>query len=217
MKSGDSSSHPFLARVIANKELKYEDGCLSLMGSPGCLLALNTLAATQEALRREFGASGASVFYHMLGYQAGNAAKLMRNRFGFPVEQAMKLQADHLAMIGAGSFSFVRTDFKANMFVLRGESNFAREYAKVFGVQKDAVDWMIKGGVVYLLNEYLDRTDFVCVETSCVAKGNKYCEFVARPKKSFSKAELKGQEADKLKMDLVALIAKNALGMPKRR
>jgi len=205
-----------LSRVIANKELKYEDGHLFLLGAPDMLFALNSLVVLQEAMRKQSGRDGLAVFYHLLGYQAGNAANLMKNRFGFPLERAIPAMGDHLAMLGAGLFEFVRADVKNVHFVMRGSSTFAMEYARTFGVQKEGVDWMIKGGMVYLLNQYLGRDDVVCVETSCVAKGNKYCEFVAKPRASFSKKVVAAHVAPALKMDLAKVLQKNVLGMPKR-
>ncbi|RJQ21357.1 hypothetical protein C4580_02335 [Candidatus Woesearchaeota archaeon] len=216
MKKKGADAHPFLQRVIANKELQYADGSLLLMGVPSFLFALNSLVVMQESLGKEFGQKGLSVFYHMLGYQAANAAKMMMNRFGFLIEQAMRMQQGHLDMLGAGRVDFVRLDLKNAEFILRGEPTFAREYVRTFGVQKQPVDWMVRGGAAYMLNAYLGRSDLVGVETRCIAMGHKYCEFMVCPKKKVG-AGYKAQLPAGLEVDLLKVVEKNALGMPKRR
>ncbi|MBS3148910.1 4-vinyl reductase [Candidatus Woesearchaeota archaeon] len=212
-----SEQHSFLTRVIANRELAYDNGYLYLMGVPSFLFALNSLVVFQKTLSEDLGQKGASIFYHLLGYQAANAAKMMMNRFGFPIEKAMRMQQGHLDMLGAGKVDFVRIDMKSMKFVLRGEPTFAKEYLKTFGIQKESVDWMVRGGAAYMLNAYLGRDDLVGVETSCIAQGAKYCEFVVCPKSQVTDDKLKKQLPSQYNVDLLKIVEKNAMGMPKRK
>ncbi len=208
----------FLQRIVINKELKYEGENLFLMGVPSFLFALNTLVVMQKSMADEFGQKGLSAFYHLLGYQSGNAAQLMKNRFGFPTEKAMRMQQGHLPMLGAGDVDFIRFDLANNHFILRGTSTFAKEYINTFGIQKDPVCWMMRGGAAYMINVALERNDFLCIETSCIAQGKQYCEFVARPKNAFDLLDqnIKKQVPSELKTDFLGQIMKNFMGMPKR-
>ncbi len=214
-----SAPHPFLRRIMANKQLFYKDGSLFLMGIPSYIFALNTLVVMQKALEEEFGQKGLTMMYHFLGYQTTMAAKMMKNRFGFSSQKAMQTHQGQSDMIGAGKIDFIHMDMKNNHFILRGHSTFGKEYLSTFGIQKEPVDWLFKGGITKLINEYLGRDDIVCVETSCIAQGNSYCEFVAKPRGSFDTKDpkIKKQLPSDVSFDFKKIIEKNLRGMPQRR
>lgn len=210
--------HPFLSRILRGKQVEHKEGYFYLLGVPSFIFSLDTLVVMQKMLEQEYGQKGLSIMFQFLGYQTRMAAKMMKNRFGFPTEKAMRMQQGHVDMVGAGKIDFVRMDFKNNHFILKGESTFGREYLRTFGIQKEPVDWMFKGGVTNLISEYTGRKDIVCIETSCVAQGKPYCEFVAKPKKDFDlkNPKIKKQLPLEFKWDIDKIIKKHALGMPKR-
>lgn len=211
--------HQFLKRIIFGKQLKHDKGQLVLLGVPSYLFALNSLVTFQKMLEDAHGKTGLSYMYYLLGYQTGMGAKIMKNRLGMAKEKAMQMHMGQSEMVGAGNIEFVRMDMKANHFVLRSESSFAKEYLHAFGQQKEPVDWMFKGGITYLLNEYLERDDMVCIETSCIAQGKQYCEFLAKPAKDFDlkDPEIKKQLPEKVDFDFKKIMEKNFMGMPQRK
>lgn len=209
--------HPFMAKIKATNQLEYKDNNLYLMGTPAYLFSLNVLVLMQNALKEKYGKDGLSIMYDFLAVQTKLAALMMKNRFGFSAEQGLKMQIGQVQMIGAGKAEFTRMDFEKNHFIIKTKSTFAEEYKKTFGVQKEPIDWFLKGAYTSLVSEYIGREDLVCIETSCITQGKEYCEFVIKPKSEFNLDDPEiNNQIPTSRLQINDIINKEAMGMPKR-
>lgn len=207
--------HSFLKRLLTNNEIKYDDkGHLTIMKTPAFIFSLNLLVIMQNALLKEYKEKGGIMFYNMLRVQSQMGARIMRNRFGFDKETGLKQQLGHSQLIGAGSLEFVKLDTKNDEYIIKSSSNFAEEYKKVFGLQKEPVDILLRGGLAGMVQGHTNNKNIICIETSCIATGKQVCEFAIKDKKKFNLKDpkIKSQIYPDMKYDFEKVM--HNLGVP---
>ncbi|RMF06692.1 hypothetical protein D6764_01590 [Candidatus Woesearchaeota archaeon] len=180
--------HPFLKKVLFANKLKYEeDGSLTLMNTPAYLFSLNALVILQKTLEDTLKDKGREIMESFLEVQTAMAARMMTKRFGYKKAEAMKMQLGHVEMIGAGKIRMTKCDFEKKEFRFVAESTFAREYKKMFGIQKKGIDYLLIGGLRAFIREHTGIKNVVCEEVQCIAMGSQTCEFVVREGKEGTK------------------------------
>jgi predicted hydrocarbon binding protein len=207
--------HAFLKRLIANNEVKFDnDGRFTIMKTPAFIFSMNLLTIMQDALLKEKGKEGARIFFDMLRVQSFMGARIMRNRFGFDKKTGLQQQLGHAQLIGIGSLEFVKMDIENDEYIVRSISCFAEEYKKVFGMQKQPVDILLQGGLNGMLQGHTGNDNMLCIETSCIAAGKKYCEFIIKDKSKFDLKDpnVASQIYPELKYDYEKVM--HSLGVP---
>ena len=134
------------------------------------------------------------IWYYAGKSQARLGSDLVDKKYGYSKslkskKKILELDIGQPEIVGMGKFDLMRADFKNNIFISRCRSSpYAEVYKMFFGLQKECVDfWLMgiwAGGIEPIVNEKL-----VCFETNCVAKGDKYCEFIIKPVKAWGKKD----------------------------
>ncbi|MDP2749345.1 MAG: 4-vinyl reductase [Nanoarchaeota archaeon] len=179
-----------LKRVLGFKSIVHKEGSLYIWGIPMYFEVMSTRAAQQKIMVDEFGREEASsIIYSMGKLTSYNALKTFNEKFGVAKtipdkKKLLQYNTGQLDIIGAGKFEWSVMNFDKVHFVMRGNSAFAEVYKKSFGIQKHHVDFFIRGQVDAAV-KYLTGKDVLAIETSCIAKGKKYCEFVIKERKKW--------------------------------
>ena len=102
-------------------------------------------------------------------------------------EDLLKFNMGQLELLGYGSHEISKIDFKKNLYIFKTSSASASSFKNLFGLQKLSKDVYLSGMWAGAL-EAISGENVVCIETSCVAKGNQYCEFITKSAASWDKA-----------------------------
>jgi hypothetical protein len=204
-----------LQRVLRFKAIKHEQGGrLTLWGIPANLWPSYSMVYLQRLMEKDLGSrKTSSILYAMGKFQSIQTFRMVSKRFGYAKTipdkaKLLKFNTGQAEMGGLGTGEWVRLDFEKGIFILRGRSTFAEEYKRFFGIQSHHVDYFIRGCLEAYIDAVSENKKMFCIETSCIATGKNYCEYIVREKGDFKRDEIAGQEVDELTTDIRKLGAK---------
>ena len=124
---------------------------------------------------RELGTGGEAIMYHM-GYRAGAALAEKLTGYYETGRQALECLLLFHESLGRGRFR-IREYREGEVCIVE-----ARELVECIGVVSDRpTSHMFRGLLAGFLSK-LWGVDVKVVETTCIATGDPYCEFLARPR-----------------------------------
>ena len=204
-----------LQRVLRFRAIKHEkEGKLTLWGIPAHLRPNYSDVFLQSLMEKRLGSKEtSSIIYAMGKFQSIQTFKMVSERFGYAKSiqdkaKLLRFNTGQAELAGLGSGEWIRLDFKNNIYILKGKSTFASEYRRFFGNQKSPVDYFIRGCLAAYIETAIGKKNMFCIETSCIASGSGYCEYIVRETKSFTKKELDGQDISEIPSDIKKLGAK---------
>jgi len=202
-------------RMLRFKALKHEEGGkLSLWGVPATLFPIYSMVYLQRILENEFGYKKASsIIYAMGKFVSYQTFRMVSERFGYAKTmqdraKLLEFNSGQSDMAGLGSFEWKKLDVEKDFYLIRGKTTLSEEYKRFFGIQKGPVDHFMRGCMEAYVETASGKHGMFCIETSCVAAGKNYCEFLTKKKSAFSKKELADQEIEELPTDIKKLGAK---------
>ena len=197
-------------RVVAFKSMKYINDGLYLWDIPIVIHSLATEAVAQKLMVDRCGSQNCSeVFYNSGELQAYNAVKGLTEKYGFDKllksrKKLLEFNSSQQETIGRGPLTCLKFDTKEDIYIFSSPSTFAAQYKRVFGLQKEPVDFFVRGQLCGFI-EYLVGKKLFCVETKCIAVGDDKCEFIIKPLEKWDK---KDKYYQKQKLDNLHLFEK---------
>lgn len=174
--------------------LKHEKGEVTLWGH-SCLINPIIGVLVRDRLTQQLvkGDTRKKIDYFSEKFQAYMGVRITGEKFGY--SQTFQKKKDLLLfssgqsdLLGYGSSEWVRMDFANEHFVLHMNCTYAKVYKATLGLSKEPVDYWNAGAWAGVLDYILGKKT-ACIETSCIAKGQKYCEFVIRPLEKWDKKD----------------------------
>lgn len=188
-------------RVKTLNEIKYSENNLLIWGIPGFAVSQFIFIYLQKLLEANYGKNGKDVMYET-GRQTGfMTTEMLKQRFGHKdMEKLFKIAVEQTELVGYGKLRLVNVDSEKKHFFVNIESNIAKEYARMFGLQKEPVCYFLRGAIAGCVNS-ITNEELICVETNCMVSGKSTCEFVVKPLKDFGviKPEIENQMPSNLK------------------
>lgn len=170
-------------KLLFSRALHFGEGKVEILGLSGIIIPLSAFCEFQKKLVDVMGEKKASKSIESIGKSQGHmAVKSGILKFGKLSEKFLKLEVGLAEMLGWGKFDLINVDVKEGTGVVHVDSNFAKEYIKIFGKSKNPVDFFLVGLIEGFGEGFADRK-IVCKETMCIGMGNPYCEFVFEPRK----------------------------------
>ena len=161
-----------MAKLLFNKQIKFDDGRLVLLGIRDSFTPLDTYLEFQKIM---FKSGKEKLIYDSAKVAGFNWFKKMSELFpGITQNKASNWGIDLIALSGWGIPEIEKIDFKNKyaVFILKNST-----VARGFGSSEKPVDCLfaglLAGGMSFSLKEDLDA-----IETHCLAKGDKECKFV---------------------------------------
>jgi|GEM_PF-2047822 len=190
-----------LQKVSMHKALRHSDGKLLLWSNPCLIFAHYILVYLQRLIEKDLGIKEAMRLFYFIGkFQCKIGMKIVNKRFGYAKrlidkKRLLEFNIGQGELMGVGVFKFKRMDFKNNIFIIEGPTNFGEEYKRFFGVQKEAADFLTTGMMAGFIEEIMG-VKVLCIESKCVAKGNDTCQYIVKPIEKWDKKDhlLKGKE-----------------------
>ncbi|MBD3310645.1 hypothetical protein GF351_05490 [Candidatus Woesearchaeota archaeon] len=184
-----------LQKVMRHKALKFEEnGKLTIWGNPCSMIPLYVQVymhkLTEDATDTD---TLKKILYHTAKLQTSIGFRIINERFGYAKTQTEKkklleFNTGQTEILGIGAWQFIRMDFKKNMFIVEGSSPYALEYKRFFGIQKDSIDYFFSGSCAAAVEETVGKT-MLSLESECIAKGDKVCQFIIKPPEDWDKKD----------------------------
>jgi predicted hydrocarbon binding protein len=180
-----------LKKLIGFNALNWSDGKFTINKMSGIIHLLYVNVYQQRLLEQQFGKKGAMEHLYSLGiFQGRQGFKIISERFGYKKKldkkKLLEFNSKQSEFVGLGKCKWIKIDFVNNIFILRMQSAMAKEYRRLFGLQKEPIDHLIRGITAAFIEE-LTGNKVLSIETRCIAKGDKLCEFVVKPIHNWNK------------------------------
>ena len=199
------------------KQLKYEDGEVRLYGTP-CFISPTIGVLAKDKIIEEIAGikKQQEANYFAEKIQARIGVEITGEKFGYAKtfknkKDLLMFSGQQFELLGYGRAEWVRIDFENEIFIVRMKSPYAELYRKNIGLSKYRVDYWNAGGWAGCI-EYVIGKKAGCIETSCIAQGKPYCEFVIRPLSRFDKKDPRVKQNSFIFKDLKTDLSKKNLG-----
>ncbi|MFQ5474404.1 MAG: V4R domain-containing protein [Candidatus Nanoarchaeia archaeon] len=154
--------------------LAYTDSELTLKGVPGGTMPMDTFILLSKVLKKKD---------HMYVCGQGQSREMLEKLVGdelFPFSMTnLRLMLTPIELSGMGEIEIVRYDHAKHSGMFRVRSVYAKQYEKLFSIQKDGVDLFLAGMISGCI-EYFIKKKIKVKETACVAQGKTSCVFESR-------------------------------------
>ena len=184
-----------LRKVLGFKAMVHKNGKFYLWGVPCSIVPLFSFSYIQRLLEKKYGKKDAATILYSLGVlQTKVGFDLISDKFGYAKTykdkvELLKFITGQAATVGNGDYTWTRIDLKNNIFIVKSLCPHGEHYRRFFGLQKEPTDHFIRGECATMVEKAFNIKNSFCVEKRCIAKGDKYCEFVVRPFEDFDKKD----------------------------
>jgi hypothetical protein len=178
--------NPLLSQLLRQKAIQWKNGRVTLWGLNFTFSAIFSQVYLQRVMETQLEPKEAMKLLYWQGkFQCIQGISITDKKHGYAKKlqekvERLKLLTDQSEITGLGTFQWVRIDFEKEVFVLKGDSTFAREYKLFVGQQDHTIDYHLRGQVAGIIEYFLEK-EVLCVQTKCIAKGDKFCEYVVKP------------------------------------
>jgi predicted hydrocarbon binding protein len=101
-------------------------------------------------------------------------------KFSESREKFFEVLTELVRHFGFGNIQIVEVKEKESKAAVQVKDNpFAKEYVKLFGFQKEVVDYSLAGIIAGYFSKFFDK-DVDCKEEICIAKKFPICRFVVK-------------------------------------
>jgi len=160
-------------KVKETAEWKRDSGEFSVITVPAAIISLKTFARIQKDAERILGKEGAAVLFYEAGKDAGKTwISRFHEEWGLKGSDFIEATEEFYAELGWGKFSI---DIE-HLTISIENSFIARGYGK--GEAKKPVCHFLCGYNASMISELINKEVDV-EERKCMAKGDRYCEFIA--------------------------------------
>jgi predicted hydrocarbon binding protein len=175
----------FGARLMAEGQIKWDDGYLTIMGMSGIMLPLSAFIAFQKILEGKSGKGGGGIDiynqFKLVGVEIANAQIRVYHKHG---PELLYCNWELSSFAGFGKFIVidVNTEKASCMFNVQN-SNIADTYGK-----SDRPSCHIMRGLAAGVSQIaFERDDMECIETACKCMGYPECSFKIKPRDEIMK------------------------------
>lgn len=174
-----------LEKTLRFKALNHKEGRLYLWGHAALINPLISQAYYVRLLEKMCGKHAVHHAQYLAGKaQAMKGLEIINQRFGYAKtisdkKRLFDFNAGQAEILGFGTYRWT-LDTKNMYFTGTTSSPFAEDYRKLWGLQKQPVDYWFMGAWVGCA-EAIFEEPMVCLEARCIAKGERVCQFIVQP------------------------------------
>ena len=169
--------------MLTSGVIDIQNGELIAWDMPCILYPVNSVLLINIMKKRYPEMTMDELNYQIGKMQSHRGNRVLVQRFGFKANQKLMQEAfGKSEILGMGVFEFLSFDLENKVFVINNKCNsYAKQYLKVFGKQKEPVCHYLRGLCAGSFQAFFEDEEIVCIETSCIAKGDKECLFTIKP------------------------------------
>ena len=167
-----------LTELLLHKQVSFEKGKITPFGRPSSLLPTDSFVNIQKELEH-LGAE--NVIYSAAKKSGEYWFEEMNKAYSLKGQDVIDWGSKIVTLAGWGEAVIKkRNDSEKLIICTVADSTLANLYGK----SEFAVDHLFRGLLCGAMSA-IYKAELDCVETSCVAKGDKICEFVVKPSNQF--------------------------------
>lgn len=172
----------FFRKLLFARQLKSEEGRLTILDVPILMMSVNTLSALQDLIIKELGAGGIKKIYESGKVGGIKLAEEHKNKLKVESYKLFEVMKNLVEMGGWGKIKTIKQDYKNSYAVysfLNNEIGLSKQYSEP--------SCHIIRGLTAGLHTVIFNEEVECIETNCISKGDKYCQFIVGPRKNLMK------------------------------
>ncbi len=168
-----------LLELLAHKQFKLEEGYITLFGQYGLMTPVLTVVEIQKILEG-LGQENA-LYYGAKKSGIEWIRKIFKKYHMNKIDEQVKWGEKTFTLAGNGKMSVLGWDLEEKTMTYQVHDS---AISRIYGKSNHAVDQIPRGWFAGATSVFFQE-DMDAVEVKCLAKGDPYCEFVAKPKKKF--------------------------------
>lgn len=187
-------------KLLFARQVKFEKGEIDISDARALILPAITVARLQRKLLEEDPAN--KKILRELGYQQGKDAVYFAHKLG-KERDIVKSAIESSKLMGLGDLKIKKMNKEKCVAVIHCKNSFLGEFFSkvsrkdVFSRRdkereefksEEPVDYFIEGLIEAVAQEVFEK-DVRAKETKCIAVGDRYCEFVVKPKDKIEKED----------------------------
>ena len=177
------SNNSFLD-YVQKGQIQLQDGKIIFFGFDMVFIPARTYSVLHYLLRKEFDDKSSESFCEAGKKHIQNIIATYKKKFDLSkmdFQTFSDLFTPSTQTLGFGKIIVKKVDVKKGIIIIRSKKNpYALIYKEMYGIQKYGVDDLFRG-MLAGASELFSKKNSECIETKCIAKGDSYCEFVAKP------------------------------------
>ncbi len=167
----------FFRKLLFARQLKSEEGRLTILGVPILMMSVNTLSALQDLIIKELGVAGIKKLYQAGKIGGQKLAEEHKNKLKVESFKLFDLMKNLVEMGGWGKISIIKQDYK-NSYAVYAFSNNELALAKKYNIPSCHIIRGLTAGLHFII--FGKKVE--CIERRCISKRDTCCEFVVAPK-----------------------------------
>ena len=179
-------SESFFIKLLQSGQVRIEDGTIMFLNEFFLLTPVKTFLKMRETLLKKMGSDGEDFLKDMGKYQVSHAVQRYSKTIGFEKLDKMKITefgVNVMDLMGQGEYKILSFDGENGEIVVTSKNvPTAKEYLLLYGKSKKPIDSFVCGIWEEAFSRVLDK-NLKCIETKCIACGDKICQFEIFPAK----------------------------------
>lgn len=170
----------FISKLLLARQFTLTDKEFKIFDKGFYLQPLKQLAFLQKKLEKKFGQEGLNCLYEVSKQSFFEMSKDLE-KFSQTRNVFLNVLSVFIQHLGFGKVEIVEVkneEYKAKVKVK--DNPFAKEYIKLFKIQKKSIDYLLAGIIAGYFSTYFQK-EVSCKEERCMGKGNLACEFTISP------------------------------------
>lgn len=150
---------------------------IKILGKNFYLQPIQQLVIFQKNIEKKFGKKGLDLIYESGRESFFQMSKDME-KFSESRDRFHEAMINIIKHFGFGNLEILeikQEELKAKIIVK--DNPFAKEYVKLFGYQKNCLDYMLSGIIAGYFSNFF-RKNVKCREDTCIGKKDLMCEFI---------------------------------------
>lgn len=170
----------FITRLMLLRQFDLEEKEFKILGKSYYLQSMTQLAMQQKMIKDKYGTKGLEIIYKS---SKKSFLDLGRNMEKFSESKIKFFEAilNLVKHFGFGDVEIIEMKEKEFKAIVQVKHNaFAMEYARLYKIQKEPIDYSLAGILAGYFSLYFNK-DVDCQEESCIAKNKPLCSFIVKP------------------------------------
>lgn len=173
-------------KLLETGNIRFDDDRLMILNAFQMILPISVFLKLRQLLLKKNKAEGKSILKELGSYQIKQGLQRYKKVIGLEgisLEKSIEFLTQHASLLGFGKYNFVKFEDKpVNIIITSSNNPLAIEYKILYGKSKEPIDDYFVGILEELYSSSLNK-NLKCIETACIAKGDKVCQFEIKEKK----------------------------------
>jgi predicted hydrocarbon binding protein len=171
-------------KLLMARQISFDSGEIKLLEQSMLIVPMKLMVIIHKELEKQ----GKELLLYTTAKSTGKEFMLKAaGRFGMKKQDLIKWSFDLVGLggYGQGQLHALKTEgsYRVNIMLLNSP------YARMYGKSSKPIDIIYKGFISGMGDIVSERDDIHTVETKCISKGDKLCEFISMPKEEFDKKD----------------------------